>query len=64
MSTNNIFKQKFPQDLYGDKPNTPEDKPKTPTATTWEELKEKGNEEFKNKNFNSAINIYSQAIGK
>jgi hypothetical protein len=32
--------------------------------STWEELKEKGNEEFKNKNYNSAINIYTQAIGK
>ena len=56
MSTNNIFKQPFPED------SIPE--PKTPTAATWEELKEKGNVEFKNKNFNSAINIYTQAIGK
>jgi len=60
MSTNNIFKQKFPED----KPVIPEETPNTPTASTWEELKEKGNQEFKNKNFNSAINIYSQAIGK
>jgi len=30
----------------------------------WEILKDKGNEEFKKKNYNSAINIYSQAIGK
>ncbi len=30
----------------------------------WEALKEKGNEEFKKKNYNSAINLYSQAIGK
>ena len=29
----------------------------------WELLKEKGNEEFKKKNYNSAINLYSQAIG-
>ena len=32
-------------------------------STEWELLKEKGNEEFKKKNYNSAINIYSQAIG-
>lgn len=30
----------------------------------WEILKEKGNEEYKNKNYNSAINLYSDAIGK
>jgi len=30
----------------------------------WETLKEKGNEEFKKKNYNSAINLYSQALGK
>lgn len=29
----------------------------------WEILKEKGNEEFKKKNYNIAIDIYSQAIG-
>ena len=29
----------------------------------WEILKEKGNEEFKKKNYNTAINLYSQAIG-
>jgi len=28
----------------------------------WENLKEKGNEEFKKKNYNTAINLYSQAI--
>lgn len=28
----------------------------------WESLKEKGNEEFKKKNYNSAINFYTQAI--
>lgn len=32
-------------------------------SNEWETLKEKGNEEFKKKNYNSAINIYSQAIG-
>lgn len=30
----------------------------------WEILKEKGNEEFKKKNYNTAINLYSQALGK
>jgi DnaJ homolog subfamily C member 7 len=30
--------------------------------TEWENLKEKGNEEFKKKNYNTAINLYSQAI--
>ena len=30
--------------------------------TEWEILKEKGNEEFKKKNYNSAINLYSHAI--
>jgi pterin-4a-carbinolamine dehydratase len=30
----------------------------------WEILKEKGNEEFKKKNYQAAINFYSQAIGK
>ena len=30
----------------------------------WEVIKEKGNEEFKKKNFNAAINLYSAAIGK
>lgn len=30
----------------------------------WELLKEKGNEEFKKKNYNTAINLYSEAIGK
>lgn len=30
----------------------------------WEKLKESGNEEFKKKNYNTAINLYSQAIGK
>ena len=30
----------------------------------WETLKEKGNEEFKKKNYNSAINLYTGAIGK
>jgi len=30
----------------------------------WEILKEKGNEEFKKKNYNSAINLYTSAIGK
>jgi len=33
-------------------------------SNEWETLKEKGNEEFKKKNYNSAINVYSQAIGK
>lgn len=31
-------------------------------TTTWETLKEKGNIEFKNKNYQSAIQIYSDAI--
>jgi hypothetical protein len=30
----------------------------------WEKLKEKGNEEYKNKNYNAAIRYYSEAIGK
>lgn len=30
--------------------------------TTWEEFKEKGNEEFKKKNYNAAIAIYNDAI--
>lgn len=30
----------------------------------WETLKERGNEEFKKKNYNAAISIYSDAIGK
>ncbi len=30
---------------------------------SWESLKEKGNDEFRKKNYNSAINIYTQAIG-
>ncbi len=30
----------------------------------WEILKEKGNEEFKKKNYNTAINLYTEAIGK
>jgi hypothetical protein len=29
----------------------------------WEILKEKGNEEFKKKSYNTAINLYSQALG-
>lgn len=29
----------------------------------WETLKEKGNEEFKKKSYNTAINLYTQAIG-
>ena len=29
----------------------------------WETLKEKVNEEFKKKNYNTAINLYTQAIG-
>ncbi len=33
-------------------------------SINWEILKEKGNEEFKKKNYNTAINLYSQAIGK
>lgn len=32
--------------------------------SNWEYLKEKGNEEYKNKNYNAAINYYSNAIGK
>ncbi len=30
----------------------------------WESLKEKGNEEYKKKNYNTAINLYTQALGK
>lgn len=30
----------------------------------WESLKEKGNEEYKKKNYNAAINYYTTAIGK
>jgi hypothetical protein len=30
----------------------------------WEQIKEKGNEEFKKGNFNTAINFYTEAIGK
>jgi tetratricopeptide (TPR) repeat protein len=30
----------------------------------WEILKEKGNEEFKKKNYNAAISLYTDAIGK
>jgi hypothetical protein len=29
----------------------------------WATLKEKGNEEFKKKNYNTAINLYTDAIG-
>lgn len=29
----------------------------------WEALKEKGNEEFKKKNYISAINFYTKALG-
>lgn len=32
-------------------------------SATWEVLKEKGNEEFKKKNYNTAINLYTDAIG-
>jgi len=32
-------------------------------SNEWETLKEKGNEEFKKKNYNSAINVYTHAIG-
>jgi len=31
--------------------------------SNWEILKEKGNQEYKEKRYNSAINIYSDAIG-
>jgi hypothetical protein len=30
----------------------------------WEVLKDKGNEEYRKKNYNSAIALYSDAIGK
>jgi hypothetical protein len=30
----------------------------------WETIKEKGNEEFKKKNYNAAINLYTDALGK
>jgi hypothetical protein len=30
----------------------------------WEILKEKGNEEFRKKHYNEAINLYTEAIGK
>ena len=33
-------------------------------SSGWQILKEKGNEEFKKKNYISAINMYSQALGK
>jgi len=29
----------------------------------WEILKEKGNEEYRKKNYNAAVNLYTQAIG-
>jgi hypothetical protein len=29
----------------------------------WESLKEKGNEEFRKKNYNAAISLYTDAIG-
>ena len=32
--------------------------------SNWEQLKEKGNQEYKDKKYNSAINYYSDAIGK
>lgn len=32
--------------------------------SNWEKLKEKGNEAFKSKNYNAAVSIYSEAIGK
>jgi hypothetical protein len=30
----------------------------------WEILKEKGNEEFHKKNYNAAISLYTDALGK
>jgi len=30
----------------------------------WETLKERGNKEYKDKKYNSAISLYSDAIGK
>jgi hypothetical protein len=32
--------------------------------TDWETLKEKGNQEYKDKKYHSAISLYSDAIGK
>ena len=32
--------------------------------SNWEHLKEKGNQEYKDKKYNAAINYYSDAIGK
>jgi hypothetical protein len=32
--------------------------------SNWEVLKEKGNVEYKNKAYQAAINLYTQAIGK
>ena len=29
----------------------------------WESLKERGNEEFRKKNYNAAISLYTDAIG-
>lgn len=31
--------------------------------SNWETLKERGNEEYKKKNYNTAINLYTEAIG-
>ena len=30
----------------------------------WENLKEKGNDEYKKKNYQAALRLYSDAIGK
>ena len=32
------------------------------SSLTWESLKEKGNEEYKKKNYQTAISLYSDAI--
>jgi hypothetical protein len=32
--------------------------------SNWEVLKEKGNEEYKKKNYQAALRLYSDAIGK
>lgn len=33
-------------------------------SIAWEIIKEKGNEEFRKKNYNTAVNLYTEALSK